>query len=101
MPKRVEEYWAEPKKSASARRGKTYAQKKRQCLIRWERQKKQSKTKWGSTKDNKEAKERAIREELERRQREEAERLMKEAEEKGGGRGYFRRGRLGIGTRLN
>jgi len=79
--KRVEEYWAEPKKSAY-KAWKDICAKEKAMLDPLEKAEKTIKTKMGEYQRQQEAKERAIREELERRQREEAERLMKEAEEK-------------------
>ena len=79
--KRVEEYWAEPKKSAH-KAWKDICAKEKAFLEPLSKAEKTIKTKMGEYQRQQEAKERAIREELERRQREEAERLMKEAEEK-------------------
>lgn len=79
--KRVEEYWAEPKKTAYAT-WKDICTKEKAVLDPLSKAEKTIKDKMGQYQRQQEAKERAIREELERRQREEAERLMKEAEEK-------------------
>ena len=79
--KRVEEYWAEPKKSAH-KAWKDICAKEKAFLEPLSKAEKTIKDKMGQYQREQEAKERAIREELERRQREEAERLLREAEEK-------------------
>jgi hypothetical protein len=79
--KRVEEYWAEPKKSAH-KAWKDICDREKAMLDPLNKAEKLIKGKMAEYQREQEAKERAIREELERRQREEAERLLKEAQEK-------------------
>ena len=79
--KRVEEYWAEPKKTAYAT-WKDICAKEKAILDPLNQAEGLIKQKMATYQREQEAKERAIREELERRQREESERLLKEAEEK-------------------
>lgn len=79
--KRVEEYWAEPKKTAYAT-WKDICAKEKAILDPLNQAEGLIKQKMATYQREQEAKERAIREELERRQREEAERLFREAQEK-------------------
>ena len=79
--KRVEEHWAEPKKSAH-KAWKDICAKEKAVLDPLSKAEKTIKDKMGQYQREQEAKEKAIREEIERKQREESERLMKEAEEK-------------------